>query len=1136
MWLITQSVFVTQDLEDRLQLVRAVGPLQGDWNMISFSAKSVRAVFLLLVVFAGVNSFSQTSKGTLAGTVRDASGAVVHGATVVAKDIAGGEVRTATTGTGGEYRIEAINPSYYELTISSPSFATQKIERLQVLASVITSYNAQLKPASTSEVVQVEASGNTVQSESAELSANIPEVEITELPIVGLNPIALVLTEPGVVRVSQRDDFTNGASFSVDGLRPRSNNFLLDGFDNNDNGIQGQAIQPQNLEAVKEVVIQTNSYAPEFGRGGGSVTNVIYASGTNNWHGALWELYNGSGFNAIKSEEARDNLTTVPRTVENIYGFKLGGPIVHRKLFAFGSSQWDKLRGLESGSQITLPTANGIATLQSFGGTNPNVQTLLASLGGLTAPSADTSIAVGNRSGCNANPCSVELGSFARHASQLSDAYEYVVRVDFVAGDKDTLAARFLGSHNSLTPDLFANPNALPGTDTTQAGPSRNLGIFWTHVLSPRAVNELRFTSQTLNFGFDPTAKTLANPFQSLPDIEVDNLVGVDFGGLTTGFPQDRNHSIYQYQEAYSFTVGKHNFKAGADITHLHITDQVPFNSRGTLSYLSGGDCSAIGLATCTGLANFIDDFSGDGGAASKQFGLGQVRFTQNQQSYYFQDEWKARPNVTLTYGVRYEYQGTPLNALPFPAVNEATALTDPLTLVVKEKGDTNNFGPRLGFTYSPRFWNGLFGENKTVLRAGFGTFYDVLFTNILDNNAASTPNVTGGTTTGSVDTSNPSAIRGQPALSTVIPSITGVLSPTDSVTTTVANLRNPLTYQWNVNIQRQLPGDWLASVAYVGTRGERLFLNQELNPGVDGVRLNPNRGGIFARGNHGDSIYHGMQLKGEHNFKHGVLFRGAYTWSRAIDNGSEVFVTSGQSTRAQNQFSFTGDRGPSAFHRTQRAVFTFVYQVPGLTALGRGVNQVTKGWQFSGTSAFESGAPETLSSGIDANGDLSGFNDRPSVGNLAVPINYSAACRDPNGTCNTGVGFSNDGVTFVDFNSSFGFDPNTGNFTAKASDFRYLVVNGKLGNIGRNSFYNPGRVDWALSLQRDFKLPIRHAESQELSVRMEAFNPFNHPNLGGGEDGVPSVSGLITNGSFLNVSQTSVGGRTVRFWMKYAF
>jgi hypothetical protein len=1088
------------------------------------------AILMAFVFSSGI--LAQTSKGTIVGTVTDPSGASVANGTVTARGLENGETRTVTTGQNGEYRISAILPGIYEVKATSQGFGTVVMDHVEVTASVDTPLDFRLELSGASQSIIVEASGSTVQSESAELSANISSTEIKELPIGSLNPINLVLTEPGAVSVADRDNFTNGAGFSVDGLRPRSNNFLIDGFDNNDNGIQGQAIQPQNLEAVSEVVIQTNSYAPEFGRGGGSVTNVIYASGTNTWHGAVWERYNGSAFNAITADQHRGGLTSVPRTVENTPGFRLGGPIKKNKLFVFGSYQLDHLRGDEQGEQITIPTAAGVATLQSLG-TNQNVQILLNSLNGLVAPAATSAVAIGNRAGCGAD-CTVEVGSFARQAPQISDAYEYVIRGDYLATSKDTISVRYLASHNSLTPDLFANPNALPGTDTEQSGPSRSLGAFWTHVFSPRIVNELRFTRQTLDFGFDPTAATLANPFVNLPDIEVAEFSFVDFGGLTTGFPQDRNHTVYQYQEALSLTLGHHNFKVGTDITHLNIQDGVPFNSRGALVYNSGGDCSAIGLSTCTGLANYIDDFSGDGGSASKQFGVSQVSYTQLQQAYYFQDAWKVRPNVSLTYGVRYEFQGTPFNTLPFPTVNSTTALTDPLTLRVPEKPDRNNFGPRLGIAYTPKFWSGIFGQDKTAIRAGFGMFYDVLFANILDNTASSTPNVTGGTVI-------PSGGRGQGNFSAVIPSITPELSPLDSVTTAVSNLRNPLTYQWNLSVERELPGNWLVTTAYVGTRGERLFLNQELNPGVDGVRLNPDRGSIFARTNNGDSIYHGLQTKAEHNFRHGVLFRAAYTFSKAIDNGSEIFVTSGGSTRAQNQFSNRDDRGLSAFDRRHRAAFTWVWDLPGFhgdEGYRHALRAVTNGWELSGTAQFETGAPETIHvENFDVNGDLSGFNDRPSLGNPGIPINYSTACLDPAGTCDTGVGFSQDGVHFVDFNSSFGFDPATGNFVASAKDFHYLVVLGQNGNIGRNTFNNPGTEIWAMSIQREFKLPFKRLESQAFLVRMEAFNPFNHANLGGGEgSGVPSVSGNITSPNFLNSNITSEGGRSVKFYLRYSF
>ena len=1100
---------------------------------IFFVERVKRRLTTLLVLFCGVvlttsTAFGQTSKGTITGTVTDGTGAAVAGATVTARNKDAAETRTVTSGGFGEYRIGAVLPGNYEIKVTAQGFSILVVDNVNVKASVETPLDVKLEVSSTSQTVTVEAVGNSIQTETAELSASISRTEVQQLPIGSLNPISLVLTEPGAVRVSDRDNFTNGAAFSVDGLRPRSNNFLIDGFDNNDNGIQGQAIQPQNLEAVSEVVVQTNSYSAEFGRGGASVTNVIYSSGTNQWHGAGYERYSPTRYNAISPELARAGFTSVPPSVENTPGFKIGGPLLKNKLFIFGSSQWDRIRGAESGAQITIPTAAGVATLQSLGA-NQNAQILLNSLGSAVAPNANLApIAIGNRPGCGAN-CQVAVGTFSRSANQIANSYEYVIRGDYVATDNDTLSARWLGSHSSLTPDLFANPNALPGLDSTQSGPSRSLGVFWTHVINKRAINEVRFTSQTLNFGFDPTAATLASPFVNLPDLKVSGLTGVDFGGLATGFPQDRNHSVFQYQDAFSISFGHHSVKMGADITHLGISDGVPFNSRGAITYNTGGDCSAVGLTTCTGLANFIDDFSGNGGTASKQFGVSQISFAQTQQAYYFQDEWKFRPNLTLNYGLRYEFQGVPFNVLPFPGVNATTALTDPLTERVPVQADRNNFGPRFGVAYTPNFWHGLFGGGKTVFRAGFGTFYDVLFSNILDNNASSTPNVTGGTVI-------PSGGRGQANFSSVIPSLTPVLNPKDSISTVVANLRNPLTYQWNANIQRELPWGWIATVAYVGTRGERLFLNQELNPGVGGDRLNPARGGIFARTNNGDSIYHGLQTKFEHNFRKGLLFKGAYTFSKSLDNGSEVFVTSGGSTRAQDQFSFRGDRAPSAFDRRQRLVLTWVYDLPsthGDGGLQRALKYATSGWQVAGTASFETGAPETLFlGGFDVNGDLSSFNDRPSMGNPKIPINYSPSCLNPAGTCDTGVGFSFDGVHFVDFNSSFGADPNTGAFTATKSDFKYLVVLGQNGNIGRNTLTNPGRQVWAMSLQREFKV----LERQALLLRLEAFNPFNHPNLGGGENGVPSLSGDILSGTFLNQSVTSVGGRSIRFYFRYSF
>jgi hypothetical protein len=268
--------------------------------------------------------------------------------------------------------------------------------------------------------------------------------------------------------------------------------------------------------------------------------------------------------------------------------------------------------------------------------------------------------------------------------------------------------------------------------------------------------------------------------------------------------------------------------------------------------------------------------------------------------------------------------------------------------------------------------------------------------------------------------------------------------------------------------------------------------------------------------------------LNAEHRFSKGLLFQAAYTWSKAIDNGSEIFTTTGGTTQQQDLLDFRSDRGPSAFDRRHRLVLTWVYDLPS-TGNGMLSRILTNGWQFSGTAAFETGAPDTLFlGGFDVNGDGSNANDRPSLGNAAVPINYSAACLDPLGTCNTGVGISFDGgATFVDLNSSF---------TGTANDFHYIFIKGQNGNIGRNSFYNPGHQDITMAVQREFKLPMKHFEQQSIQLRLEAFNPFNHANLGGGQNSVPSVSGDFFDPNFQNTAVTRVGGRSIRLYAKYSF
>jgi len=695
----------------------------------------------------------------------------------------------------------------------------------------------------------------------------------------------------------------------------------------------------------------------------------------------------------------------------------------------------------------------------------------------------------------------IQVGQLTRTPVQISRAYEYMVRGDWNPTDDDTLTVRFIGTHDSLTPDLFANASALPTQDTFQGGPANNFGLFYTHIFSPTQLNELRFTYQHIDFTFSPLSSTTSSPLYALPNISIAEFSGVSFGGLSSTFPQGRGHDTFQYQDHYSWTHGNHNFKAGADITHLEIHDAIPFDNRGSVSIAAGGNCSSIGLTTCTGLANFLDNFTGPSGSAGKQFGSPNVAFNWTIQAFFFQDTWKITPTFTMTYGVRYEYYGRPFNFLAYPAVN-GQLLTQPENTRVPEQADTNNWGPRLGFAWNPN-------HGKTVFRLGSGVFYDGFFTNITDNSASTAPNVLGGTVVA------PNTGRGSSAPLALVSAVTPTLNPLATEDTIASNLVSPVTFQWNASIERQLPWQMLFTAAYVGTRGEHLLLNEDFNPGVNGVRLNPNRGEIVVRTNAGDSDYHALQLDLKRNFAHGIFIELAYTYSKAIDDGSEVFTTSGGSSFAQNLFNLNAERGPSAFDRPQRLAFTWLYSLP---YRGHGAAAyLLRNWTFSGTAQLQSGAPDTIFIPEDLNGDLHAGNDRPIAGNPNAPINYTDACFN-SATCITGVGTFAPNGSLIDYSTGV-----PGNL----SQFRYIVPASGLGNLGRNTFRNGWTQDYTVALERI--IPIPRLEGHQIELRLESTNPFNHPNPG-------LVSPNIDDPTFMNAPLVKSGGRSVLLWGKYRF
>ena len=1109
----------------------------------------LRGVVLLsaMLLFQVGRTAGQTSNGTIVGTITDKTGAAVPKATVKVASEQYGEVpRAVTTDAAGSYRFESLLPGTYEVTVTAEGFDELKIRNVQVKGSLEVTASGVLEVSGVRNTITVEASAaQELQTESGALGAEVSNAEISNLPFFSLNPIELVLTQPGVQDNTNQMGFSNGINFSVNGTRPRANNFLIDGQDNNDNSIGGQAFQTDNPQAVQEVVILTNAYSAEYGRGGGSVTNEISKTGTNTFHGEAWELNRNNSFASIPAENAVVGVKTIPRDNENVFGFDFGGPIKHNKLFVFGTAEWDRDFTAAQGQTLNIPTAAGIATLQSLL-PNPRVQLLLSSLAGLVAPATGPNlftVPLGPDPATNQDRGSVEENTFQRSGiSEVGLTREWRTRLDWNATASDALYASFRRSDGSLTPDFFNNPGTLPPFDTNQGGPAQAFTASWNHTFSAKAVNEFRFSYSNINFTFGETPATASGPLANIPGISFNGASGLPTLGVPTGTPQFRGHKSYQFQEALSYTVGRHTFKFGGDIDYLQVDDGIPFNSRGEINFFDNKAQTNPNTPAYSDLANFIDNFTGQSGSVSINFGNPEVQPFVGIYAPYAQDTWHVKPNFTLDLGLRYEYWGTVGNILPFPSIDTSKfGLGVPgATLLdiasAKQQPYKKDFAPRVSFAYTPRSGQRFFGNEKTVIRAGYGIFYDGIFTNILDNTAATAPNATGGEFVTSANAPG----RGLANATGLLASVTPAPNPQARIESIPSNIRNPLTQQWNLSVQRELPGGLIFTAAYVGTRGEHLFVNEALNPGInqfnpDGtvVRMNPNFGDVVVRSNGGDSIYHSGQFSVDRKFSHGLLLRAAYTYSKLIDDGSEVFTTTGNSTFPEIITRQSSDRGLSAYDRRNRFVGTYVWALPylhGGEGLGRNIlSQVTRGWAWSGTFTAQTGNPETISDGFDNNGDGRSGNDRPNLGNLAAPFTSV-------GIDGTQFGFTSTPGTIFPLQACLNGLPACS--PQPASNFHFIVpASGVQGNLGRNTYIGPGQWFYNTSIARSFRLHEQH----QLTLRMELFNAFNHPNFFTDVPGIAGPNGFneifdILGPHFGQFPLTIAGNRQIKLWLKYSF
>lgn len=587
--------------------------------------------------------------------------------------------------------------------------------------------------------------------------------------------------------------------------------------------------------------------------------------------------------------------------------------------------------------------------------------------------------------------------------------------------------------------------------------------------------------------------------------------------GIATNIPQFRYANNWLLQDAQTKIVGNHTFRYGAEFLWQLARQRPPFNERGSFNYTNGGGY--------TGLANFLDDFSGPSGSTNRNFGEPVYYPSLFRHSYFIQDSWRVSPALSLTLGLRYENFGQPANnAFDFPAF----AGFDPAQFLAPNKvnPDNNNFGPSIGFAWTPSFKSGplgfLFGDGKTVWRGGFQISYDTFFNNLLSNIAADTPN--------SVSTTFNAPggeTRGTSGFSSRLPATARPVAITDQQTAVFdKNIRSPYTERWSLGLQRELPSKLLLDVSYVGTAGHKLFTSSDVNPRLlSGQRLFPNFGVRRIRASEGNSIYHGLQMLVDRRFSQGFQITGAYTFSRAIDSTSEVFATNANPANTSIptlQGGLALDRALADHHRSHRFTITYVWDVPGPR---KGpLSYPFGGWRISGITTFQSGAPFSLANGFDRNNDGLA-NDRPDIGNPNAPINTRAVVAPTTGSNSCATGFRNpDALTLT---------------CVTPNDVRWIEGRGlpNASTLGRNTLF----TKWVNTFDVNILKTFRITESKTLEYRLETFNFFNHPQFTAipGANVVSTLGPTAATGQpsrFLNPDFTNSGTRTMRMQLKFVF
>jgi hypothetical protein len=1070
--------------------------------MRSFRPFSSLWITVFAVVLIPALLVAQSFRGSIRGSVKDASGALLSGAKVTAKNNATGLVRETRTGDDGGYVIAELPAGVY-VVIAEAANLSPTAQNIVVNVGVDSHADFDLTEIQKHvESLTVVAANPVIETTRDVLGEVVEQKLINELPLNGRDFGKLVALAPGATVDPSGVAGTQGGfgQFNINGNRDRSNNYTLDGTDNNDpffnnsalnqTGIGGAPASLLPIDAIQEFNLQSQ-FASEYGRNSGSVVNIVTRSGTNHFHGSAFEFLRNSALDARNYFNAESRKSVFQN---NNFGAALGGPIVEDKTFFFAAYEGQRER-VGSDFLLKVPTnaqrakAKAIAEGALFLNqpVNPALDAILD-----IYPASDSPTIPGV-------------------VRDKNDGNNFIVKLDHAASNNEQITARYAFAQSDQvfpfgSPGGFGTGSRLP--EFAQTSPAR-VQIFSASLLSTVSsskINEIRFgysryrtSFSSLNANFDPTSIGLNFGTGKLGLPEFDFTGIENLGAIGFSVPRGRTSQTYQILDNLTWLRGQHTLKFGGEFRRAAIQNFNDNVERGIFQFSSGNQFDDDEVVDS--LVNFYTGGADD--AAFASFVLAATGDTHrttynNGLSFFAQDDYRVAPNFTLNLGLRWEYFG-PMsekdNLISNLAPDGTLAMVGTHGLHDLYDRDLHDFGPRLGFA-----WN---VHSNTVLRAGYGIYYDYvpqhLFIANFTSSAGVVTNPIGPKVVLPMDF-DPTAFNGTNGTPNA-PILTPNTAGPYSIFVTPRKFHSPYTQNWNLNVQQRLAQNASVEIGYVGSKGTKLVRLTDLNePDADGNLPNPNFGTMDQLYPGASSIYHALQTTLRIQNTHGISGFASYNFAKAIDDASDGIDFAPGVAFPQDPSNLLAERGPSSFDTKHRFTIAINYDLPDWKTLGR----FGSGWQLNWIASLQSGRPIPIATANDTSGRFY-FNQRPNIVPGVNPIL-------PHWTPFTGY-----------LNPLAFAQPDFGTF----------------GNLGRNSIYGPGYRNLDFSITKNTRLK----DQLSLQFRAEFFNILNHPNFAQPDHNIvpgdSSPMGLITQTPDVAQTNPGLGGggpRVIQLGLKVLF